>query len=128
MVVGNHPDPNARRMCKIQNCSRRQSATPKESINLAVLERVYRLRNPEALFLNCGCRIDAKSLENTKCRYFCTATCGARRDDLSLQIAYSLNGTGSQCDNLRVVGVQHRDCAQRQFGAFESPGSIDGVS
>jgi hypothetical protein len=104
---------NARGMRQILQGGRRESAAPEEGVDLAVLERVRRLRCPEALTPHVAIGVESGGAQHAKRDHFGAAARRPGGRDFPFQVGDARNPGRCERDEVRVVGIQDGDARGR---------------
>src|SRR6185436_1344798 len=92
---------------------------PEKRIDLAILDRIHRFRDPQALDLDVFLGVDADCLEHAPRHHLRAATRGTRRDALSLEIGKLGDAGAVDGHDVHAVRIEHDQRARVDLATLE---------
>ena len=126
--VGHQLDRPAGGRGEVQHRPGRNAAAPEERVDLVVLQRVDRLRGPQALLADVGVRVQADRLEHAQGGDLGAAARRPRRHDAVAEVGDGLDALALEGHELVQVVVEHREGPRRHRAEVgESPAALSRV-
>ena len=109
--VVDHLDREAWGIGEVRYCCGRKPSNPHEGIDLAILQRVHRLRDTQALPLN----INLRGIQEASRHEFGCAPNVAHRHPLALEIGHGLHTRVGGAHDMHSVGIEDEEGAKRDL-------------